>query len=503
MNEISWKILGDITEIHLSKVLTHADIETFKTTNRKYQNVKFTTYASLDDVTVVGNILEQVSSIASINLHNITLKFASRDVSEEMQRVLQPYADGFKSVTLDIDVKDLNFKVKAEQIRSLFPKAVVTFIPYLSPTTDLNYDEVNTTLQEPREVLFRNNLQKVKFNNNISNVKTIAMCCDLEPSLEHFKSLQDLEIEGKLDMKLLETTINDNKTTLRRLKITQLEGPWTFEFPCQMKELTSWFSEVEDSSSYADVLKDQRHLRYLFLNYNQLTNDLLDVLSKNTFLTTVEFSYCTPEESLEYSKFDFLNNVSEISFTDVTLDDLTFVNAIIDNSKKVRSLLFEVDMLDEDPDELDLEATVLENLQVLQVNGMDVSRFIARRIQAPNLEVCSVDCYSDTLLECKHLRNLTIVVDELDYERVVNMLEALQSLEVFYFVLQKDDFEKTFKYILENLNNIKHFRLDLFPRDSDTTILDVIESTLKDSEISWTKCMSLYQTESFSFEIQH
>lgn len=490
-----------MTEIHFPELLTNADIDTFKKSKRKYQNVKFKTD---DDLTRVEKTLEQISTIPAICLYHITL-FASRNISDGMYRVLQPYADSFKTVICDLHISHSSYREKVAQIRSTFPKAKIILRLDLSEINPINFDEVNQAFQQLKEVAIRTATMNIVFKNKITITNVGHLPCLLGQGLEHFQNLKNLDIRIKVDMHLLEKAIMNNKSSLERLKLYNPERPWSFnKFPCQLKELTCRFRTVEVSSSYADYLSDQRNLRDFVLTFNKVTNNLLDVLSKNKLLTTVKFYYCTLEEGIDISKLEFLNNILEFCLLETELDDFTFTaNAIIDNLRSVIRLTVGGDFFDEDSAEmLHLDrTTVLENLKVLNVQGIYPCKFISKRIKAPSLEICNVDFYSEFLLECKHLRNLTVSADKMEYDTVVKILKALENLECFHFVLLLEDLEKTLKYILENRNNIKHLRLHLVSRDA-LNADDIVESVLEGSGLRWTKLISLYQTQYFSLEIR-
>lgn len=397
--------------------------------------------------------------------------------------------------------------MKADSIRTMFPKAKISFTPFLSttPTSTVSFDEVNEALHQPESVVILSNSGKIVFKNKITNVKTLTCFCDLGHDLEHFQNVKNLEIVGKVDIQTHKRAIMNNGSSLERLTLKQLEKPWLFKLPWQMKELTCGFPGANASSTcYAEILSDQHNLRYFLLKATTLTNDLLDVLTKNKLLTQVQLDDCNLEESVDLSKFEFLNNVLELRIGGIKLLDFTFGSAIIDNLKKVNRLVLEnnknggpEEMLDSAP------ATILENLQVLNVNEKYASKFISNRIKAPILEICELDCYSEFLLECKHLRKLTISGSEIDYDTAVKILETFDNLEFFYCALFREDLDKTLKYFLGNMKNIKHITLKFYARKcaSNSTAYEIVESTLRASGIIWTKLIDLYQTESFSIAI--
>lgn len=475
LNEVSWFSLGEIAAISIKRILSYADIETFTKSKRIYQNVKLNPYYRPHSD--FESRLNQLSSIPSIKLRHVTL---NDFCNTNDLRTLKNYGDEIRTITTPVDVENMAFK--AEEIKSIFPKVNIIFQPRFGRSSAvLNFEEVNF-----QSIVYR---EEDDFN-------------AVTTGLTYFKNLKHLEIatRSSSNFKILETIIENNKVTLRKLEIGWLKEPWNYQLPCQLRELSLRCDNKDDHKAHK-LLENQSHLRKLDLANVLITNELLDVLSKKPFLTIIQFNFCHLELSLDCRKFEFLRNRHEISsiLRNCDLQDPIVINAIIDNSENLTRLKLSANEVNDEKIFSDFKPKVLKNLKFLEVNNEYLSNYVLKRIKTPNLEICIINCYSEFLLECKLLRTLEIQ-RKITHGQVVNILEALKCLETLSFIMDATEFVAHFPYVLDNRGNIKHLTLDL--RGSRILCVpDLMESYLRGEGIKYTQLESHYQFETFSLEI--
>lgn len=503
LDEVSGKRLAKTSKLHLWRILTYVEVEMFTNSRRNYENVEL----DVSHFPYVEKMLKQVESIPSISFHNIILSANCKDKwLKDLVLIFKQYNLKLKNLCMNFPLDGTNSEEVAETIYSSFPQSTFTFKICVSPlpSTKIEFDDINRTFR-PIEINFNRNIQHLQFHQDIYNVKHLTLNCNPECDLKYFKRLESLYIYETMKLTFAKNLIENNKQTLTNLRLfSSFEETWNFELPCQLSQFVCVHHDIPESTISTDILRNQRYLRYVFLYSNELNNDLLHTLSENKFLSALDLKYCCLDKYVDIRKFEFLKNVSEICFVEGDLTDFTIMKAILEYADKVNWLHFEVASFPEHYDFKvdDMTIKILNSLKILKVDGVEISKYFSRRLKAPNLEVCDIDCFPNFLFDCKHVRTLNVGI-EIVYEEVVNILESLQSLETFHFKLKSGNFENSFKYILLNIRGIRHFRLDIFSENSvyNPDIRSVIESTLKSFDFHWRKLEELYFTEQFSFEV--
>lgn len=494
MNEISWTSLGRISNIYLNNILNHADLQTFKNSKRIYENFKFRHDISRDD-----KIWQQLNSIPSFQMKNIyfDLHVISKlpDIIKVSKHILQKYK--VKHFQFSISVRE-DLMEFLENIYSNFPKSQTTFEICVANISKIDYDELNRILK-PNKVSFPVNCENIEINKDIYNVKSLKTSNN-HRGLEYFKELEKLIINFKFDLRNFQTLILNNKRSLKELEI-DLNIPfkefkdWDFEIPCQLKSFKS------SQKFETKLLAKQRNLRHIFFFENEnISSEILHILSKNMFLSTIYFKYCFLKSG-NFEDFKFLKNVSEMSFVKNFEDDLTFLNNIFYNIEKVHLLHFDIDRISNKTQILNTNKKLLENLKILKLQGFYISKYISSRIICPNLEVCNIEFLPDFIFNCKRLRNLRIEV-KIGFTEIVNILENVKSLETFHFNVHSESLLKSLKYIFGNLGNIQHFKIETEIGDEiDENIMNTVDEMLTTFNFKWERTDLMYFTENFSFEL--
>lgn len=561
MFDLSWKQLGNISKINLRNILNHSEMKTFLNSRRKYQNVQLSTDTEILEIT-----LKQVEQIPSIVLKNLIIDIDyiyyedtkvdnyAQVLIEIMSKILQRYEQEIENVCIRFDVQNqceqrirhcflklTSSKSQCQQtahsIRSFFPKSNVIFEPAMELSSSVHFNDINKTFGYPKRIKIIKHLEKVKFDLDIKTVQHVTLKIDRRCDLRCFKNLESLRIETSMNPRKnrsINTLIESNKQTLTNLELylhKSFSTPWNFDIPCQLKRFvlcmrqkssmckhirsgTSWHFDLPfqfKSDMSTKMLRDQRNLRHMCLYSSKLTSNLLETLTNNRFLSSVDLRYCCTENTINKLKFRFFKNISKIRLVENFLTDFTLVNAILTNADKVDWLQLEVVFIHEELDIEEMPRKFFGNLRTLKLSGYEISDYVSKRINAPNLESCEIDWFPTFLFGHRCLRTLNIGA-ELDYDGLVGILENIRCLKQFHFKLTIEYYEKSLKYILENMIDVEHFRLDLVSQETvdhsewlvrSRHVEQNTQSILQSLGIDWKRWGIFYKAEEFSFEINY
>ncbi|KAL5277805.1 hypothetical protein ACFFRR_002807 [Megaselia abdita] len=128
-------------------------------------------------------------------------------------------------------------------------------------------------------------------------------CMENYNNVLFFKKVNRILISHARDnSNVLKAAVFNNKETLRDLELNEWQGlEADFELPCQLRSFS--FSNIKYSP--LKLLSSQKNLRDLRLERTELTNELLDILSKQKCLSKLSLSSCYLHYSLDMEKFGF------------------------------------------------------------------------------------------------------------------------------------------------------------------------------------------------------
>lgn len=489
MNEISWTSLGKNTNIDLWRMLNYADIETFKKSERIFENFEISY-----DICRHKEILKQLNLIPSFKMQEISFDLYGISKLQNIIKICKDISQRYniKHFKFNVIVRDDYMEI-LNSIYSNFPKSKTSFEICVGPISKSDFDELNRIFLEPNKVSLNKSCQLNEINKEIYNVKSLKVFNNYR-GLENFKRLENLCLNCDIDLKAFKKIVLNNKQSLKEIELNIPIEDWDFEIRCQLKSFKS------SQKFSTKLLTNQRNLRHCFLFESDISSEILEILSKNIFLSTINFKYCCLK-NVSFEDFKFLEVCSEICFVENYVDEYTFLNSILYNIKKVNWLYFDVNSISKDNKILNTSKKLLENLKILKINGTEISEYVSSRISCPNLEVCDIDFFPEFIFNCIHLGNLTIGV-EIGYIEIVNILENIKSLETFHFHVHSQSFLDSLKYIFGNIRNIQHFKLVTEEGEGiDENILSIVEEMLTKFQFKWEKTDLMYFTETFSFVI--
>ncbi|KAL5277806.1 hypothetical protein ACFFRR_002808 [Megaselia abdita] len=201
----------------------------------------------------------------------------------------------------------------------------------------------------------------------------------------------------------------------------------------------------------------------------------------------------------------------EIYFEDLNMKYFTILEAILNNADKVYRLTLR-SYMKAVPNEF-IKKNLMPNLRILKVEKVKMCEYVLPRIEAPNLEVCVVDCIPYHLFTCEYLKNLQIRA-KISPKELENILRRISSLEVFHFKIDVKHLEDSLHCILHNLNNILHFEMscELTGYLNLPTYKKIMETKLNHLEIPYSLVnypeedeedykQFFYRTDNFSFKV--
>lgn len=459
LEKISWNNRDNISKITIIKLLTAAQIETFRQSKKIFTNFTFST----NDTSAIflRNLHAQLSALPSIQLTNVEL---SEDLISESSIIL-PTGD-IDTISVDLTLMNGNVEIsksKLNNLQSRFPNSNI-IVKKIDGTIPLNVNKANTDFLYPSEmdINFLNHgiefvyaMRQSTYTNihqihqDIHNVTKLKYFGPVNPALLHFKNLKEIDIFTFVHSKVWEDIFEANKNSLIKLNIQNVKKS-DYIMPCQLKELTVAYSK---SSWVCKFIEDQTHLRTLKICRVNITDELLSIMRQNTILNKVHISNCELEVSnVEEMVFP---SVSRIKLYECNID---LLNAVLRNSRNLTSL--KLSNIQNVP-QLKLNS-ILDNLKEVDIT---INGFFSRLI-APNLEKCKINENQIMFLTAfERLRHINIVRTDNRFilSREIRDFLKNSQCKTVGFEIDKDlnVFLTTIYYILHYTGSIKHFLISI------------------------------------------
>lgn len=506
LNEICGKRIAKYHKIKLVNILTALDLITFKNSQRKYENLEFDfvnigmtygmTIGHSELEILLETALKQIKLFTSIDIKSITLNFRRSKCDDyvflqQISRHLVCYTPNLEEICFVMNVtqqRNIPNIIDCFQMYKLAFKLHLDFClskkfhgiePYYDRCTELKGNlkvELDQEIEDVKHIIFDgfSILDVIRFT-VIGGLHTIG-CKGIEPH----------------QPQLINLIIQNNKETLKVLALHTYDPSaidQIIELPCQLRSFLCSCLIRTDTKITIPLLVNQRNLRDISLCGIELTDNLLESLAKQIFLSKLSLTKCYMESSLDTRKFEFIKDVLHIKLDHC---DLTIVEVILENADKCISFKYAdssfVKVLTNKPKK------VFKNLKVLEVSGDEDFGFLPKqsehfvsRIEAPILEECSVNnCIPYSLFGSRFLKKIEIGIEVVPQE-VGTILENLDSLETFYMTVRHTGhLKRSLQYVLLNLNDIVHFRFDCIEYAGSAEVFErLVDTTLKNLEVNY------------------
>ncbi|KAL5276041.1 hypothetical protein ACFFRR_001709 [Megaselia abdita] len=244
-------------------------------------------------------------------------------------------------------------------------------------------------------------------------------------SLNQFKNLHTIELTYCTDLNLLQTLLNNNKSTLKTLKVNYYDLVNTLiSIPCQLNTLKVT-TVCERFTEY--LLQNQNELEFLELTIS-FTPKLLELLESHGS-TNLDVRYSS------YNDSPFKGNLTKVKY--LTTNHRNFVKfiPIIEN---LVSLKIICDCYGTE-EEMTKDFNILSGFQLRKLITLDITdldygllhKFADIKLRLPALEVLRCNFNWNLLQEYPTLKSLTVWVSSLDdVMAIVDYFKHLEKLEV-------------------------------------------------------------------------
>lgn len=450
LDKLTWSHREQISKIILAGILSEKDFDTFNNSKKKYfQNVHFwrsnLTHAS------VQKILRQVSSLSSVQLTNIEITDTLLSSTADL---FQAFKDDIATITLRV-ISQTRFRIipRVIEIKTKFPKTkIIVKIPFFKFFSRLDLNRFNVDCFYPIEISLKKVNVDFKIHQDIYNITKLKLY-SFNENLHHFRNLKELQLPVKRrNYDLTQTLIETNRNSLEILKVC-VKGLWIYTIPFQLKEIHIHNKNTTDYSTWIiQFLENQEHLRSLMLQNVYLYDLILFTVLQNKFLTSVTLQYCKLAKPTDFMPFDQVQKVKLVKC------DVEVLNIVLGSSDNLQSLT-----IIRTADEITKlrRNSVLNNLEVLKIEGIWLAEYICESIKVPNLEICSAArCATNFFMNCAKLRDLEISeygVNGYQTPDEVFQIWSHQQLRSFQFSVENRDVDEILTEISRYNGNIKHF----------------------------------------------
>lgn len=447
-DKISWRQRSLLSRIRIRRLLTAEEIQVYKKSTKTFKNVKFESYCTL--------IIEQLNELPSIQVTNIIL---SDELwrTLEYRRLIREFEDTIKTITCWAVGSLDQIRASVSDYRSEFPVIPLYVKTYGCALTETNLNQFNADCFYPIQMHFENT-ENLVFHEDVYHVMNLH-CEEPDENILRFRNIREMTLDTD-DLQLIKNAIEINKNTLTTLQLTYIPN-MDYRLPCQLKKISLSNKTMKKSFWIAEFLKDQRHLREVSLSNVFLTEILLNILSKNKALVSIDLIFCE-SFGLDADKMVF-PNIKNVKLAYLLEIDNNLLNAIFRSGDNLTSLYIKcADALDELNLNFKGKTLSMKNLKTLFVAEPTISSFFYEHLDAPNLEVCFMMKNNlDFLMKCKKLKNLNTGCTLLESNQVKRLLKSSKSLRICGFTIEKNEFFKIIPGILRYSGSVRHFDIDI------------------------------------------